>query len=340
MSKAILTRLDGAENLTANVGFSDVQDVVNDFDSRYPWNSITEIEDANGEKWIRILPFYTYYETNSNGVITGRKISEYKIDDNWFLNPIFTKGDRILPYVDVAKYLMSNENGIGFTRSGDKPIKNITPKVARQYANAKSDVSHDVFLENIWVLQLLQDLFAVEFATTKCQEVLKGYVYSKYSSSSKANGTTDIVPYVTGTESQIGNVSGTHTMKYRGIENLWGNGQTFIDGIKFDGENILVSLDPVYDGDYNTYVDSAIKRPLSGGVVYQLKYDNGVHLSFPVAVNSKGRYENVLSTSDGINTVLYNGNNSDNCGLWTYSTTVGATSVLPHGTYRLVRRPK
>ena len=50
MSKANLIRLDGSENLVANIGYEgiEVAQIKNDFDSRYPWNRMEEIVDING----------------------------------------------------------------------------------------------------------------------------------------------------------------------------------------------------------------------------------------------------------------------------------------------------
>jgi len=55
--------------------------------------------------------FYTWYEV-VDGAIVGRKISEYKIDDDWFLNPVFKRGDTTLPYIEISKYLMSYVGGM------------------------------------------------------------------------------------------------------------------------------------------------------------------------------------------------------------------------------------
>ena len=334
MAKANLTRLDGSEGLVANIGYEGVEVVQNDFDSRYPWNSMVIIEE-NGEKWIRIPTFYTWYEVK-DGAIVGRKISQYKINDEWFLNPLFVKGDRILPYVDIAAYLMSYVDGKAWTRSGDSPLKNVSPGIARERAMAKSDINHDVFLFDVWALQMVQDLFSVEFATNKCQSIMKGYLYDQYKNGLAVNGTTDNIPYVTGGNSD----NGTRCMKYRGIENLWGNGSTFVDGLRASDDKVMVSKDPTRHGINEDYVITNITKLNTNGIVYKLGYDAENSFVFPIALNTEGSYDNTYSVLTSGVAGCYNGVNNDNIGLWTYNMASSATTNIPQGIFRMVRRLK
>jgi hypothetical protein len=338
MSKAILTRLDGSENLIANIGYENVEAVNNGFDNCYPWNSMTIVEE-NGEKWVRIPTFYTWYEV-VDGAIVGRKISQYKIDDDWFLNPLFVKGDRILPYVDISAYLMSYVGGQAWSRTGDAPIKNVVPSVARGYAEARSDDTFDVFLFDVWALQMVQDLFSIEFATTKCQSIMKGYLYKNYSNKSVENGTTDNVSYVTGSPTQAGAEEGTRCMKYRGMENLWGNGSLFIDGLRAEGSNVYVSFDPASHGDDANYVKANIEKLATAGTVYKMGHDTTTHLVLPIAVNAKGAYDNNYSVLTNGMAGCYCGANNDNIGLWTYNMASGYNANIPQGIFRMARRLK
>lgn len=337
MSK-MLTRTYGSEELIANIGYEGVE-VTNSFDSKYPWSEIQIIEE-NGEKWVRIPAFYTYYEIE-DGIIKGRAVSQYKINDDWFINPLFVKDDRTLPYIDIAAYLMSYVNSTAMTRSGDTPIKAIAPNTARQYAMAKSDDTYDIFLYNIWALQILQDLFTVEFATSNCQDIMSGYLYDYYKDGLASNGSTDSVEYVTGCPTEAGNVGGTRCIKYRGIENVWGNGSTFVDGLQSYGNSILVCSDPTKCGDSSSYTESSITKLASSGVVYQLGFDSTNKLVFPIAVNSKGAYHDTYNASSSTAIMgLYSGSNSSNIGLWTYDISSGYNASIPQGTFRLVRRLK
>lgn len=340
MSKANLIRLDGSENLVANIGYEGVEVVANDFDSRYPWNKIEEIVDANGNAWIRIPVFYTWYEV-VDGAIVGRKISEYKIDDDWFLNPVFKRGETTLPYIEISKYLMSYVGSIAWTRSGDAPYKYKTPNEARLIAQALSDEKYDVHLYDIWTLQLLQDLFCIEFGTQKCQNIMMGYLYDNYRDGSAVNGTTNTIPYVTGTHSAQSATGGTRCIKYRGIENIWGNGSLFVDGIRTKGTEVLYNYDYNTYNDINSYNKSSFNKLETEGTVYKLGHDVNSHLVFPIAVNEKGAYDNTYSFLTGDREgCMYNGVNNNVIGLFTYNLASQPTSSIPQSIFRMVRRPK
>ncbi len=336
MSKAKLQRLDGSENLTANIGYEGVEVVQNDFDNKYPWNSITVVED-NGEKWIRIPTFYTWYEV-VDGVVKGRKISQYKIDDDWFLNPLFLKDDRILPYVDIAAYLMSYVDGNAHSRTGDTPLSYVSPSVARGYANACSNESYDVFLFDIWALQMLQDLFSIEFATTDCQSIMAGYYPNQ---SMLSNGTTDSVEYVSGCNTANGAEKGVECIKYRGIENVWGNGILFVDGIRSNSASVLISPNPMLHGEQSDYIVSTIEKLNESGVVYQLGYDSINHLVFPINTDVDGGYKNTYSSYNGKGiSGCYCGIRSTNIGLWSYDMSTGYNDKILSSVFRMVRRSK
>lgn len=123
----ILTRVLGSENLTARTGIGN-EEVLNDFDAKYPYSGMERIVDENGEQWIRIPKFYSYYETDNSGNVTGRQLSQYKVDkDTWFLNPAFLddSGNEIA-YIDVAAYLCSTEGNIVVTKNGISPVNGNT----------------------------------------------------------------------------------------------------------------------------------------------------------------------------------------------------------------------
>jgi hypothetical protein len=74
-------REQGAVGLVANFGYAGEEVVQNDFDSKYPWNSITKLYDEKtGNYWVRIPKFYTKYALDNNGHITERYVSQYRVD--------------------------------------------------------------------------------------------------------------------------------------------------------------------------------------------------------------------------------------------------------------------
>lgn len=61
-----------------------------------------------GNKFIRIPKFYSSYVTDSNGYITERKISKYKVDDTYKYNNEFLRLDGTeREYVDIGIYMSS-----------------------------------------------------------------------------------------------------------------------------------------------------------------------------------------------------------------------------------------
>lgn len=350
MSKANLTRTDGSlkyneldevvGSMIANIGYNNGEEVVNDFDALYPWSGITEVTDSAGNVWIRIPVFYTWYEV-VDGVVKGRKISEYKIDDEWFLNPLFVRDGRVLPYVDIAKYLTSFVDGQVWSRSGDAPMKGVTPSTARSRMETLSSEDYQISSYDIWAVQLLQDLFSIEFGTTKCQAIMKGYIYKNYSAKSANNGTTDTIPYATGCITEYAAVEGTQCIKYRGIENIWGNGSLFVDGIRTRGLQVFICKEPALYADNNNYVTSNLTGLTTSGVIYQFGCDPDNHFLFPIAVDNNGAYENTYSKlytdAEGC---MYSGNNNENIGLFTYNLSAAYSSYIPQSVFRMIRRPK
>lgn len=332
-----LTRTYGATDLNAKVGVG-AAIPTNDFDNVYPWKDIELLEpDENGNVFVRIPKFYTKYDIDSNGNITGRHISEYLIDEKegWFLNPVFKSGDKELGYVDIAAYLLGLESGKVYSRSGDEPLRGKSIATIEEMVESYDNNVYDYSLIDVYALQMLQDLFAIEYATTSCQEIMKGYTYTNYSGGLLANGATDSVVYHTGYANEDLNEGGRNAMKYRFIENLWGNGFTFIDGIRFN--KTVISL--AENGEYKE-VDT-ISKPMIDGTLYKLKFDEASKLCFPSAVNDQGGYANTyIAGSPSRMTVLYNGYNSDNCGLFSYNTDTSLTSVPSLCTFRMMRKQK
>ena len=147
---AELTRIKGAQKLTANKGYKGEGVAINDFDSKEPWNEMKIFQDEiTGDWWVRIYKFYTYYNTDK-GYISERQISKYKIDDNWLLNPIFMDSEgNELPYVDVSAFLVSLENNSGYDVLGSKP--NVYPSRGQRIDAMRERVSNynTLFKESI-----------------------------------------------------------------------------------------------------------------------------------------------------------------------------------------------
>ena len=89
-------------------------------------------------------------------------------------------------------------------------------------------------------------LYLIEFADTNCQAKIGAGRSSSSNSSAISTGSTDVMTYHTGrpsgTEGQVG-------VKYRGMENLWGNIYEWTDGANF------INRVPYYSTDRDSYAD-------------------------------------------------------------------------------------
>ena len=332
MSK--IERTNAAVGKVANIGYADSTAVINDFDAIRPWSEIVE-EEKDGNIWVKIPKFYTHYVVE-NGVLTGREITiEEVTEEGWYLNPIFKRGDKVLEYVYVSKYLLSEIGDTIKSCAGSQPLTRTNVVDLREKVTQLNTEEDEVYLFDIWALQMLQDLFCVEFGTVKGYNVMKGRVYSQYSSNGiYTNGSSENIPYCTGTLSS--NDSGYNVMKYRNIENLWGNGIPYVDGVYVKGRELYVNM----GGSQNDYVKSDIIVPEKGGNIYQLAVDkNG--LLFPVNFDAKGSYEAVLSLNSSLEQAyMYNGRANDKASLFNYNISFQETELVNYSVYRMVRRPR
>lgn len=328
----ILTRVLGSENLTARIGIGG-EIVFNDFDSKYPFSDMQRIEDENGEIWIRVPKFYSYYETDGEGNITGRQLSQYKVDKlTWFLNPKFLdESGNELPYIDIAAYLCSIENNIVVTKSGATPLgggtystTNIITRAANR--NVGQSTYHYQLLD-YWTWQLLQDLFTVEFANSDCHQIMEGYDVWR---GRLVNGTCDSV---TATSGKPANTGEQCAMKYRGIENLYGNGRLFIDGIRFVNNDIQLS------NNGSTYYSISQNKIISAGTISKLGVNATYHFVFPKVIITNvaqtGAYKDSYNGESAVGIkALYSGGS-----LYAYYTNDNVDNGNWRNAYRLIRTP-
>lgn len=224
-----LARTDDAVGLTFKVNASTID---SDFDNCYPYSDIVEVEDSFGNRFMRIPKFYTYRNEDE------LKISGGKHSDEWLLNPCFTYGGLERDYVYVGKYEASGTSDRVYSKTGQNVLVNISIEQSRTAcrANGASYLQTD-----LWINQMLRDLFTVEFATTNSQSIMYGY--TNYNSVAISTGRTDRVLSASG--SPVSNTTGTYACKYRGIENPYGNVRKFIDGVlASSGLSLYVCYNP------------------------------------------------------------------------------------------------
>jgi hypothetical protein len=291
-----LTRTDDAVGLGWDM--PNEEEYISDFDYCYPWCDMQEVTDENGNVFIKIPKFYAKItDEGSNGLVNTYKYQisgcRYEGFSTLFIDG---KGNEI-DYVLVGKYEGSIESN----------NTKIMSKPNRSGMLARSDISlartwcrnwgagyqqYDFLID--WIIKLL---FTVEFATTSSQSFLMGNVADL--NELRSPGASDLIRMPTGASGRF--TDDTASIKYRGIENPWGNLKTWCDGIYFYGADIFLCTDPT---EYSHTTDTTGKlsapyffvgsRPLS-----QVAYTKAVTpfrkiplLGFTSEISTNGFQEN------------------------------------------------
>ncbi|MEG1792057.1 MAG: hypothetical protein RR294_00435, partial [Bacilli bacterium] len=119
------------------------------------------------------------------------------------------------------------------------------------------------------------------------------YGYANANPESIVSGTTDVVTASSG--SKTSNTDGKNAMKYRGIENIYGNVWQFIDGVNLDN----INSDFYISKDASKYVSSnftgtysiieGYKKSSTSGFVTKMGYDSASpFLQMPTVVGGNG----------------------------------------------------
>ena len=171
---------------------------------------------------------------------------------------------------------------------------------------------------DIHIIDILQTLFYIEFATLDSQSVMMGYGYIKLFNYTRRNsGTTDGVATPSG--SQTANSSDDSCMKYRGIENLYGHLWQYIDGVNVKDLKAYVAKNPdnyasdVFDGEYVPigYTNAPVAGFLStNNYVVEIGHDpNYPYVNFPISIGklSDSLYIDKYQASNGNVITLFGG---------------------------------
>ncbi|MEG1048030.1 MAG: prepilin-type N-terminal cleavage/methylation domain-containing protein [Bacilli bacterium] len=319
----VYTRLDDALGMTANVGV-DQTTPKNDFDNAEIYKDMVDVEDTYGNQFVTIPKFYI--KKTVTGDVWEWRISKVKKDKDYYLPSCFYDevNSKELPYILVGKYDASETGGKLESKTGVKPLvdRNIDQFRTLATSNNQSGVTGYQLLD-IHALDAIQVLFYIEFATLNSQNLMFGY--AKGNAESIVSGTTDVVTASSG--SKTSNTDGQNAMKYRGIENIYGNVWQVIDGINVDNTNsdFYISKDASkyvssnFTGSYS--IISGYKKLNTDGFVTKMGYDsNFPFLQMPLTVggNAGVKYgDYYYQNADQGNKVLLFG------GRWTNDSSVG-----------------
>ena len=320
---------------TVNIGIGN-QVVQNDFDSMPIYKEMREVTDDYGNKFIRIPKFYIHKE-NTTGKLAIR-ISKEPIAGGYLPHCFYDHvANKELPYVDVGKYLATVEgNRMGSVSGGTlMTYRDIT--LFRNLAKANGSGYQQL---DIHVIDVLQCLFYVEFATLNSQSIHPGYTGG---SEAKLAGGTDSVVAASGA---VG-ADNTHQFKYRGIEDLWGNVYQFVEGVNINDNQAWVCKDA---RDYASNVFASPYEKLSyvnldtNGWVTEMGYDpQHPYAQFPTKTGGTAStyYSDHYYQSSGQRIALFGGNwslgSANGVSLW--SLNHPSTVADPRFGGRLVRKP-
>lgn len=285
-------RTDDAIDLIANAQVG-TDSVVNDFDSLYPWSDI-----------------YTYSWNKDTD-------EEIRYDDpsfNYTDDYIFTKipefwykrwQDNTNEYIQIATgkaegFILCNEFSVGRysictdfkSKSGTDYLTSETRAYFRE--NARSLNSNLGILD--WRYFLLQILYLVEYADYNSQKKLGNGVCAR--SQMVGSGECDLLGM------KSGRIPNGLSVIYRGIENIFGNVEQYIDGININNYQIYICYDPTkYSDDlFNEDYQKISYRACSySDYISKLGYDSN-HSLISMPVQASGSNSTYICDYFNINT--------------------------------------
>jgi len=280
-----LTRTDDAVGMTAAAGVG-AGTVSNDFDNAEIYSEITEVEDALGNKFVRIPRFYIR-KTDGAGYKTWQISKSYFSGAYlpWCFYNFSTGGS--YAYVDVGKYpaSLSGDNKLE-SKADVFPLVNKNIVEFRGYAQANGTGYQQL---DIHVYDMLQVLFLVEFATLDSQSIMYGWangVGGKLATVEESSVNRIIVANADAALSATGQPIGIGTSNY---------------GNQIASNRIITSID-VYDASNKAIsFDGDAVNIAVGNYLYNLGWKNG--FSSGIAATSGS----LTSNSDGKNPMMYRG---------------------------------
>lgn len=244
--------------------------LVNGVVTKYENEPGFERDPANGDVMVQIPKFYCKIVNDPGNTARSYSISATKIDDSWMAAPAFDRSHEGLPdreYIYVGAYTC---NVAYRSLSGKTSITSIRREVARNNCTNKGAGYYQWDFKTWWTINLL---YLVEVANWNSQAAV-GYGYVSGSNGGQTNtGGTDGIAFHSGSTVAAGDQTGT--VKYRNMENLWGNIWQFIDGISMNQGAIYVANRPSYNSDDTAanHTQLSYVAPTTSGYQKELGFD-------------------------------------------------------------------
>lgn len=279
------------------------------FDSCMPWSGMEIVDDAEAGKLVKIPKFW--FKWTRSGSSMKLQISDSE-QPGFHVSPAHAdrgdgSGER--DYVYAGRYHCGSSNYKSV--SGVTPAGNMT---RAEFRTAIHNLGSKIWQQDFAMWWTINMLILVEFASWNSQAKIGGGCSEGESTSSAVYnmGTTDNMPYHTGTvASSIGaTVYGAN--QYRYIENWWGNVFDWIDGIYFSDRTIYAIKNPANFSD-DTGGTNIGTRANANGVVTEWTEPSASgfeYALYPAAVTTDNNYETYDCDYSGYNAsgvVLFGG---------------------------------
>ena len=213
------------------------------FDNLMPWSGMEIVDDADLGKLVKIPKFW--YKWTRSGSSMKLQISDgEQTETGWHVSPAHAdrgdgSGERDLVY--VGRYHCA--------ASTYKSTSGVAPQVNTTRANFRTAISNlhaKAWQYDFAMWWTINMLYLVEFANWNSQAKIGGGCSETTAASSAVYnmGSTDSMPYHTGTTSNSIGAAVYGANQYRHIENLWGNCYDWCDGIYFSGADVYAINNP------------------------------------------------------------------------------------------------
>lgn len=201
------------------------------FDTISPWKDMKRVEDSAAGSLVEIPKFYYKWSRPtgySDGLALQISMHQY---DGFLCSPAHAdrgdgKGERDVVY--VGRYKCASDYK---SKTGVQLKSNIT---RAEFRSGIHNLGLNIWQQDYAINMTLLILYLIEYAHWDCQAKIGGGGGTSYTENS---GSTDTMPYHTGTDATSISNSVTGHTQYRYIEGLWDTLQEFYDGIYLDKEN-------------------------------------------------------------------------------------------------------
>ena len=283
-----LTRMNASSGMVANAGVDD-QIVRNDFDYVSIYGEIEDYTDNYGNEFVAIPK--CYIKKTASGNARTWQISKRRIDGAYLPACFWDfEHERELPYVLVGKYTanLSDDGTKLESKSGKWPLINKNIVEFRDYAKANGTGYQQ--LDGV-IVDLLQTLFYIEFATLNSQAIMMSWTNGRFSSADVATVTETGVNRII-----VSNATATY---YR-VGQPIGIGTT-LGGNQICSNRLISSIEDYDESNKAIVFDGIAVDVTAGNILYNLAWKSGACSGVVSPSGSIG------SNSNGLNPSKYRG---------------------------------